>query len=157
MISDPASIQDVYLPSPSQEQKTFPGDKEARTDRERTQEIWRATVESPQKRLKDRYPLMRQVPYSFSIVTTFDHRQSLEKSINGVKEIKGNALSINLNSNGMLMIIDEKVEVSQVLKIGVPTPYTDIHVPTLAEVRWCKNIPFPDQSSVRFVGVKFLL
>lgn len=147
---------DPSLHSPIQEQKTFPEDHLMKNG-EKGQENWPWTVGAPQERLNDRYPLMRRIHYSFSVVRENTQVDSIEKSIPTVEEKEGSALSLNLHSKGMLMIMDEKVEVSQVLKIGVPTPFTDIHTPTLAEIRWIKNTPFPHQSPTRFVGIKFLL
>lgn len=139
-----------------QEQKTFLDDT-SRKNEEMRQEILDWKVEVPQERLLERYPLMRQIPYTFSIVTETNGGNSPGKAIPVIEEKEGSALSLNLHSKGMLLLLDQKVEVGQVLKIGVPTPFSEINTPTLAEVQWIKKLPFPSKSSALFVGIKFLV
>ncbi len=66
------------------------------------------------------------------------------------------ALSLNISSGGMLLLMEQPLEVERVLRIDVPTPVRDATVPTLAEVRWVRKVPFSAQDGVSFVGVKFL-
>ena len=66
------------------------------------------------------------------------------------------ALSVNISSGGMLLLMEQPLEVDRVLRINVPTPVRDAVTPTLAEVRWVRKVPFSDQDGVSFVGVKFL-
>ena len=46
----------------------------------------------------------------------------------------GKALSLNISSGGMLVLMDHAPEVEQVLKVIVPTPTSSAGTPTLAEV-----------------------
>ncbi len=70
----------------------------------------------------------------------------------------GRALSLNISSGGMLVLMDQAPEVEQVLKVYVPTPITIAETPTLAEVRWTRKLPFvkPNGNGVYFVGLKFM-
>lgn len=75
-----------------------------------------------------------------------------------VQALQGKALSINISSGGMLLIMDSCPDVEQVLKVYVPTPITLAETPTLAEVRWTRRFPFNrlKHNESYFVGLKFL-
>jgi hypothetical protein len=70
----------------------------------------------------------------------------------------GKALSLNISSGGMLVLMDQAPQVQQVLKVYVPTPITIAETPTLAEVRWTRKLPFgkTNGSGPYFVGLKFM-
>jgi len=70
----------------------------------------------------------------------------------------GKALSLNISSGGMLVLMDQAPDIKQVLKVYVPTPITIADTPTLAEVRWTRKLPIGDSSShvSYFVGFKFM-
>lgn len=70
----------------------------------------------------------------------------------------GRALSLNISSGGMLVLMDHAPEVEQVLKVLVPTPTSSAGTPTLAEVRWTRKLPFGGSRNdgAHFVGLKFL-
>ena len=70
----------------------------------------------------------------------------------------GKALSLNISSGGMLVLMDQAPDIEQVLKIHVPTPITIAETPTLVEVRWTRKLPIGDSSShvTYFVGLKFM-
>ena len=70
----------------------------------------------------------------------------------------GKALSLNISSGGMLVLMDQAPDIEQVLKIHVPTPITIAETPTLAEVRWTRKLPIGDSGShvTYFVGLKFM-
>lgn len=70
----------------------------------------------------------------------------------------GKALSLNISSGGMLVVMDQAPTIEQVMKIHVPTPITAAETPTLAEVRWMKRLPFGKTNSTGayFVGLKFV-
>ena len=75
---------------------------------------------------------------------------------NVVKEEK--ALSLNISSGGMLILMDQAPKVEQVLKVYVPTPISIAETPTLAEVRWSRMLPFGRSNGdpAHFVGIKFM-
>ncbi len=71
---------------------------------------------------------------------------------------KGKALSLNISSGGMLILMEQAPKVEQVLKVYVPTPITIAETPTLAEVRWSRVLPFGQSNSYTtcLVGVRFM-
>jgi hypothetical protein len=77
---------------------------------------------------------------------------------NGKLAKGGKALSLNISSGGMLVLMDQAPVIEQVLKVYVPTPITIAETPTLAEVRWTRKIPIGNSSShaTYFVGLKFI-
>ena len=68
------------------------------------------------------------------------------------------ALSLNISSGGMLLLMDQVPEIDQVMKVYVPTPITMADTPTLAEVRWTRRLPFgkTNGNGAFFVGLKFM-
>lgn len=70
----------------------------------------------------------------------------------------GRALSLNISSGGMLVLMDQVPQVEQVLKVYVPTPISLAEIPTLAEVRWTRRLPFGrvNGNGAYFVGLKFM-
>jgi hypothetical protein len=70
----------------------------------------------------------------------------------------GKALSLNISSGGMLVLMDQAPDIEQVLKVYVPTPISVADTPTLAEVRWTRKLPFgrTNGSGAYFVGLKFM-
>ncbi len=70
----------------------------------------------------------------------------------------GKALSLNISSGGMLILMDQAPNIEQVLKVYVPTPITTAETPTLAEVRWIRKFPIWNSNShvPYFVGLKFM-
>ena len=72
---------------------------------------------------------------------------------------QGKALSVNISSGGMLILMDQAPAIEQVMKVYVPTPTAAVETPTLAEVRWTRRIPFGranGNSGTYFVGLKFM-
>ena len=70
----------------------------------------------------------------------------------------GKALSLNISSGGMLVLMDQAPAVEQVMKVYVPTPISVAETPTLAEVRWTRRLPFGKTNGnvTYFVGLKFM-
>lgn len=75
-----------------------------------------------------------------------------------IPNYQGRALSLNISSGGMLVLMDQEPEVEQVVKVYVPTPIAEAETPTLAEVRWKRPLPFTGKSDrgTYFVGLKFM-
>ena len=99
----------------------------------------------------ERLALLRPIPYEMSLPNP-------ESDQNGTKVFQGRALSLNISSGGMLIIMDQTPLLDQVIKVHVPTPVALAETPTLAEVRWIRRVPFPSSGSEAsfFVGLKFL-
>lgn len=77
---------------------------------------------------------------------------------NGNHVTGGTALSLNISSGGMLILMDQAPAIKQVLKVYVPTPITIAETPTLAEVRWTRKLPIGNSNghATYFVGLKFM-
>lgn len=77
---------------------------------------------------------------------------------NSVGAKNGRALSLNISSGGMLVLMDRAPAIELVLKVYVPTPIAIAETPTLAEVRWTRRLPFgkSNGNGMHFVGLKFL-
>lgn len=109
---------------------------------------WEWPIETDLQKHHERVSLLRPVP--FEVTTQVGARPDSVKS--------GKALSLNISSGGMLVLMDYPLEVEQVLKVLVPTPTSLAGTPTLAEVRWTRRLPFGSQKGegTYFVGLKFL-
>ncbi len=68
---------------------------------------------------------------------------------------QGEALSINISKEGMLLLMDQRPPVQQVFEIQVPVS-TRGKTTGLVEVCWTRKIPIEDLDSRYLVGVKFL-
>ena len=113
-----------------------------------TQTEWEWPISSHLQNHHERVPLLRPVP--FEMTTQVDDPSNLAGS--------GKALSLNISSGGMLVLMEYAPEVEQVLKVLVPTPTNLAGTPTLAEVRWTRKLPFGSarNDGAYFVGLKFL-
>ena len=69
---------------------------------------------------------------------------------------QGKALTLNISSGGMLLVMDHAPDLLQLLKVHVPIPIQKTHIPTLAEVAWTRPLPMGPQD-LHFVGLKFVL
>ena len=67
------------------------------------------------------------------------------------------ALSLNVSSGGILLLIDIALDVGQVLRIFVPSVLDLAQTPTLGEVRWTRPVPFDTVDDLFFAGVRFVL
>lgn len=104
-------------------------------------------MESHQKH-SERVALLRPIPYEMTA--------PIGEPAPAVRQ--GKALSVNISSGGMLVLMDHAPAVEQVLKVYVPTPITLAETPTLAEVRWTRRLPFgrTNGNGPYFVGLKFM-
>ncbi len=99
---------------------------------------------------QDRYPLLRPVRYE---ATAQLAQEGVTPAVPGPG---GTALSINVSSGGMCLLMEMEPAVREVLRVHVPMPVTLAETPTLAEVRWVRRPPFA-QEGVYVVGLKFIL
>lgn len=112
------------------------------------QGAWEWSTIDCQKSHSERVALLRPIPYE---MTSPVERCSAAPS-------DGRALSLNISSGGMLVLMDQEPEIEQVLKVYVPTPISAAETPTLAEVRWTRKMPVGQahESGAYFVGLKFI-
>ena len=97
---------------------------------------WEWPIATDLQKHHERVALLRPVP--FEMTTQVDGPSDSVKS--------GKALSLNISSGGMLVLMDHAPEIEQVLKVLVPTPTSLAGTPTLAEVRWTRRLPFGRQN-----------
>jgi hypothetical protein len=120
------------------------------TERRRdvAQTEWEWPMIDCQENHRERVALMRPIPYE------------LTKPVDGptMSAYEGKALSLNISSGGMLVLMEQAPDVDQVLKVYVPTPVTVAETPTLAEVRWARRLPFGKGNGAGpyLVGLKFM-
>lgn len=109
---------------------------------------WEWPIAKDLQKHNERVALLRPIPYEMT--TPADEQLDSTRS--------GRALSVNISSGGMLVLMDQAPEVEQVLKVLVPTPSSLAETPTLAEVRWTRRLPFnrPSNQETYFVGLKFI-
>ena len=113
-----------------------------------TQTEWEWPIATDLQKHNERVALLRTIP--FEMTTQVDGQSDSARS--------GKALSLNISSGGMLVLMDQAPQVEQVLKVLVPTPTSLAGTPTLAEVRWTRRVPFgkPNGQGTYFVGLKFM-
>ncbi len=113
-----------------------------------TQMEWEWPMNDSQQNHSERAALLRAIPYE---MTSPESGQNISAR-------RGKALSLNISSGGMLILMDQAPDVEQVLRVNVPTPITVAETPTLAEVRWTRKLPFGKQNvnEAYFVGLKFM-
>lgn len=110
---------------------------------------WDWKIEDSNQNHSERVALMRPILYEMT---------SLGHGSRNASAREGKALSLNISSGGVLVLMDRAPGIEQVLKIYVPTPIAFAETPTLAEVRWTRKLPFGSSAGngIYFVGLKFL-
>lgn len=116
--------------------------------REVAQTEWEWPMTDSQKSHNERAALLR--PILYEMTTPVEDPAASTHS--------GKALSLNISSGGMLVLMDQVPAIEQVMKVYVPTPISMAETPTLAEVRWTRKLPFgkPNGQGAYFVGLKFM-
>ena len=66
------------------------------------------------------------------------------------------ALSINMSSQGLCLLLEWPSVMGEVLRVHMPTPVMTAQTPTLANVRWARPIIFHGKE-LSLAGLKFLL
>lgn len=109
---------------------------------------WEWPIQDNHESHRERAALLRPILYEIMV----------QEGGGGSLAKKGKALSLNISSGGMLILMEQAPKVEQVLKIYVPTPVTIAETPTLAEVRWSRMLPFEGSNSptAHLVGVRFM-
>jgi len=112
-----------------------------------TQLEWEWPMTDSQKSHSERAALLRPILYEMTTPV----------EVPAVSTASGKALSLNISSGGMLVLMDQAPAIEQVMKVYVPTPITATETPTLAEVRWTRKLPFgKTNGGAYFVGLKFM-
>ena len=111
------------------------------------QNEWDWPISTDFQKHNERVALLRPIPYEMT--TPVDGPSA---SVHG-----GKALSVNISSGGMLILMEQAPAIEQVMKVYVPTPISVAETPTLAEVRWTRRLPFgKTNGGAYFVGLKFM-
>jgi hypothetical protein len=110
---------------------------------------WEWPIEGGSEDHSERAALLRLILYEMT---------SSVQGRNSAVAKDGRALSLNISSRGMLVLMDQAPAIEQVLKVYVPTPIVIAETPTLAEVRWTRRLPFgkSNGNGMYFVGLKFI-
>ncbi len=120
------------------------------------EEGWEGALVEVQRRQSRRVPLMCIIQYDTSdAYETDDGEEWTEPAV--IQRREGEALSINISSGGILLMMDWDPHPNGVLKVSVPTPVTFARTPTLARVRWKRQTPYKAQDPLYFVGLQFVL
>jgi c-di-GMP-binding flagellar brake protein YcgR len=112
------------------------------------QNEWDWPISTDFQKHSERVALLRPIPYQMT--TPVDDPS--------VSAHGGKALSVNISSGGMLVLMEQAPAIEQVMKVYVPTPISVAETPTLAEVRWTRRLPFgkTNGNGAYFVGLKFI-
>ena len=112
------------------------------------QNEWEWPISMDFQNHNERMSLLRTIPYEMTIPVDDPSVPAHQRK----------ALSVNISNRGMLILMDEAPAIEQVMKVYVPTPITAADTPTLAEVRWARELPFGrnNDAGPYFVGLKFM-
>ena len=91
-----------------------------------TQTEWEWPMTDSQKSHSERAALLRPIVYEMTA--------PVEAS--AASSHSGKALSLNISSGGMLILMDQAPTIEQVMKVYVPTPVNAAETPTLAAVSY---------------------
>ena len=69
---------------------------------------------------------------------------------------RGKALSLNMSSGGLFVLMEGAPALDRVFRVHVPTPVAQAKTLTLAEVWWVRKVRYAVRNSLHFVGLKFL-
>lgn len=97
-------------------------------------------------RESERIDLVRRIPYA--LTKSYEEDEFVDHH--------GMGISVNITSQGMLLMMEEAPKTERVMNVRVPTPSDPVAIPTLAEVRWTKRVPVDDRKELCLVGLKFI-
>ena len=103
---------------------------------------------APQSRRRpSRLPFLRFITYGLSASNSFDGDMR-----------KNHAAAINVSEGGLCLLIQERLQETDIIRVDLPLADVTTTSATLAEVKWLKSVPWshPDAPEY-FVGIQFLL
>lgn len=115
-------------------------------------EDWEFQLTETQRQSR-RVPLMRVIRYEATEALATD--DCLPQPCAGARY--GEALSINISSGGILLMMDWDPDMGRILRLDVPTPVQVANTPTLTQVRWKRRTPYSNATCLYFVGLKFIV
>ena len=100
-----------------------------------------------EQRRPTRLPFIRFVTYGFGST------QELEPTPRSSQ-----AAAINVSDGGLCLLVNEPIQEADIIRVDLPLADVATTSPTLAEVKWAKQVPWSKQGTPQyFVGVQFLL
>lgn len=100
-----------------------------------------------EQRSSERIPLIQPCPYELSRVP----------GGGGVELSHGYALTVNISSGGMLLLMPQAPDERQIFEVQAPSLRTQAKSSTkLVEVCWTRQLPMGAEGSMHSVGVRFL-
>ncbi len=93
------------------------------------------SVKPSDRQHKERLALLREISYE---ETNLIGEEEEDANQDAITAERGKALSLNISSGGMLLLMERAPELDRVFRIQVPTPVVQAEIPTLAEVRWTR-------------------
>lgn len=100
---------------------------------------------------RDRIPLLRVVPYTYSSLPTEEelHDDLIEP------EEEGTALTLNAWPGGLCLLVEREFRIPSLIRLTLPLPVQDLQTPTVASVRWVRALPF-SQDGLYVAGLQFV-
>ena len=114
---------------------------------------WVWAVKPHRGQHSDRLSFMR--PIAYAMISADPWR--MNEDGNGSA---GYALSLNISSHGLLVLMDQEPAIDQMMRISVPSPVLEASIPTMADVRWTRKVPLMSGKArpvCFFVGLRFMV
>lgn len=105
---------------------------------------------NPALNQRDRYPYAQVVMIERSIL------RMVEILEDDVQPPALMGLTINVSNRGLCFLADWPPRAGEIFRIHLPLPMTSVTMPTLADVRWVRPLPFA-ASGLHMVGLKFIV
>jgi len=100
-----------------------------------------------ERRRPTRLPFIRLVTYGLSSTQKPEPAQR-----------RSEAAAINVSDGGLCLLVNEPIHEANIIRVDLPLADVATTSPTLAEVKWAKQVPWSQHNSPQyFVGVQFLL
>jgi len=113
---------------------------------ERPWDEWDLPMHALDVRRPGRVPLLARVSYEGGVPV----------GESGLSPRSGHALTLNVSDSGMCLLMEHAPELEAVLRVRIPTTTSLARIPTLAEVRWVRRVPF-EEATMYCAGFRFLL
>jgi hypothetical protein len=99
------------------------------------------------RRRPTRLPFIRFVTYGLSATQVIEPTQH-----------RSQAAAINVSDSGLCLLVNESIQEADIIRVDLPLADVATTSPTLAEVKWVKQVPWSRQEAPQyFVGMQFLL
>jgi hypothetical protein len=96
---------------------------------------------------RDRHSLMQVVTIERSTLRVVGDEMPTPKSM---------GLTVNVSSGGLCLLADWSPKLGEIFRVHLPLSSVEAKMPTLADVRWVRPLPF-ENSGLVMVGLKFIV